>query len=129
MCEWENVETLCGWCVSDVHLCLCTHMPAACGSGRRAQRVRTPSDSALHGQDSCFMSMGSHKLHGFAFLLQQHGADLSLPSASSLVLILLGSFFLSLTHVCFLSSCYLLPQYMPSRCSVSVYFKTLRALM
>lgn len=33
------------------------------------QWVRTPNDSALHGQDSCFMSMGFHKLHGPASLL------------------------------------------------------------
>lgn len=61
------------------------------------QWVRTPNDSALHGQDSCFMSMGFHKLHGPAFpplLLQQQNSVCSFPSS------LLLSFFLSL----FLSS-------------------------
>lgn len=47
------------------------------------QWVCTPSDSALHGKDSCFMSMGSHKLHSLAVLLQQHSTGLSVPSSLS----------------------------------------------
>lgn len=42
--------------------------------------VCTPNDSALHGQDSCFMTMATHKLHSLAFLLQQHGTDLLAPA-------------------------------------------------
>lgn len=74
--------------------------------------ARTANDSALHGQDSCFMSMGSHKLHGLAFLLLQHSAFLSLPllALSSLILILVRFFTRTLTffslcpHHCFFLS-------------------------
>lgn len=42
------------------------------------QWVRTPNDSALHGQDSCFMSIGNHKLHSLDFLLLLHSVILLL---------------------------------------------------
>lgn len=57
------------------------------------QWVRTPSDSALHGKDTCFMSMGSHKLHSPAALLQQHSTGLSVPSSLSIFSHSLNQFF------------------------------------
>lgn len=48
-----------------VHICLCTH--AYTWEREADQWARAPNDSALHGQDSCFMSIGAHKLHGPAF--------------------------------------------------------------
>lgn len=62
------------------------------------QCVCTPSDSALHGKDSCFMSMGSHKLHSLAVLLQQHSTGLSVPSSLSVFSHSHDQFF-SLMHV------------------------------
>lgn len=59
---------------------LCTHTRLYVAAGGGPGGVCTPNDSALHGQDSCFMSMGAHKLHSLAFLLQQHGTDLFAPA-------------------------------------------------
>lgn len=56
------------------------HTPACMWEPEADQWVCTPNDSALHAQDSCFMSMGGHKFHSLAFLLQQHGTDLFAPT-------------------------------------------------
>lgn len=61
-----------GWMLCEC-VCYCVYMlvhtHAYMWEREVDQWVRTPNDSALHGQDSCFMSMGFHKLNGPAFLL------------------------------------------------------------
>lgn len=63
-----------------VNVLACVHTHACMWTQEADWWVCTPNDSALHGQDSCFMSMGAHKLHSLAFLLQQHGANLFAPT-------------------------------------------------
>jgi len=85
-CGWTLCECACPCCA---YLLVYTH--AYVWEQEADECVRTPNDSALHGQDSCFMSTGSHKLHGLAIPLLQHGAGLSLSPSLSL-------FFLNHSH-------------------------------
>lgn len=81
--------------------------------------VRTPNDSALHGQDSCFMSMGFHKLRGPSFLLLL----LLLQQQSSVLFSILSLFFFThsfFTHTLHISLL-LLSLLLQSRCHLNLF--------
>lgn len=120
MCEWEKslvqVESGLYVCLDSAYLLVYTL--AYMWEQEADQWVRTPSDSALHGKDTCFMSMGSHKLHSPAVLLQQRSTGLSVPSSLSIFSHSLNQFFPSCIFTFPPLSCLLLP--FPPCCRLNV---------